>query len=67
MVGGGLRTNHPALGCKRVCLQVCAWGGGVGGVCGVCIRWGCDFLQHVGINTSAPNVWLPLVITLHLI
>lgn len=34
-----------------------------------CERWGCDFRQHVGIDTSAANVWQALVITLllHLI
>lgn len=35
----------------------------------MCDRWGCDFRQHVGIDTSAANVWQALVITLlfHLI
>lgn len=34
-----------------------------------CDRWCCDFRQHVGIDTSAANVWRALVITLllHLI
>lgn len=27
-------------------------------------RWGCDFRQRVGSDTSAANVWLALVITL---